>query len=556
MSDLTQYKDLYIQTSREYLQSLNEKLLLLEKNPKEKESIDEIFRSAHSLKSQSAAMGYINTGFLCHTIEDVFYEIKEGKMELTKELADILFLSFDSLTNSIDHIERENAELNLSYQAESLKKITGVKTEGAGKSNRDQETGGQVSVVSDQLSDGQISDSRQDATANENPKTNEPKSDNPKSEDRKLKTEIKTISVKTEILDDMMNLLEEILVQRIKVKKIVSDDKNNKEMQDYFHESQKLIDALQNKVMQARAVPLSLVFDHFTRAVRDLARAENKDIELKILGGDLELDRTIVDRLDEPLIHLLRNAVSHGIDKKGVITISAKREKEYCLISVTDDGIGIEWDKVKTKSGAKNATDKELKDLLFSGISTSNQITQISGRGVGLTVVKQMVQSFGGNIDVASEKGKGTSFTLKLPLTLAIAKALLVQVGEENYAIPTLLIDRIIKLHTSSIKKTADQEAFVLDEIEVPLMRIAKQLSMITNRVENQNAPIAQDTVLAVVIENRNEKVGLIVDRVTEAADIVMKPVPDLLKHVTMFSGTTILNNGRTALILNPQEFM
>lgn len=550
MSDLNQYKDLYIQTSREYLQSLNDKLLILEKNPKDMEAIEEIFRSAHSLKSQSAAMGYINTGFLCHTIEDVFYEIKEGRMELTKELADILFLSFDSLTNSIEHIERENSELNLSYQAESLKKATGVQTEGAGKSVRNTEV-----IKSPQIQEVGANSQKvpQVSRVSQVPRAFEEQARDTLGPRDTL---IKTISVKTEILDDMMNLLEELLVQRIKLKRIVNEYEENKDLQNFLHESQKLIDALYHKIMQARAVPLSLVLDHFPRTIRDLARVENKEIELKIIGADLELDRTIVDRLDEPLIHLLRNAVSHGINKKGTITIAAKRERDYCLISVSDNGVGIEWDKVRKKAGNVNASEKETRDLLFSGISTSESVTQISGRGVGLTVVKQMVQSFGGAIDVDSKKGEGTTFTLKLPLTLAIAKALLVKVGEEDYAIPTLSINRIIKLHSSSIKKTADQEAFVLEEMEVPLMRIAKRLNTVHDDTRKQSLAMTSPDILAVVIENGSEKVGLIVDKVTEATDIVMKPVPEILKHVTLFSGTTILNDGRTALILNPQQFI
>lgn len=505
VDDLSQYKDLYLQTSREYLQSLNTALLKLEKKPADKEAIEEIFRSAHSLKGQSVAMGYEATGSLCHTVEDIFYEIREGRMKLTPELADLLFASFDSLTASIDKIEKEGKELDLLSQTGKLKGLTGVKTVGTGKSERGASS--QISVRS---------------------------------------APIKTIDVKVEQLDEMMNLMEELLVSRLRLRQLTNKLKNE-ELQNYSDQSEKILEALQFQIMKARTVPVKLVFDHFPRAIRDLARKEKKQVEFKVEGEDLELDRTIVDRLDEPLIHLLRNAVSHGIEKSGTISLSAKREKDYAVISVKDNGRGVDWQAIAKKAGVTTDDPTALKKLLFSGVSTAKKVTQVSGRGVGLQVVKKMVDSFGGSIDVSSEKGKGTTLTLKLPLTLAIAKAILVQVGQEKYAIPALAIDRSIKLPAAEIKKTADQEAFVLDEHEIPLLRLADAFGLAVREEEKQ-----PKNLLAVIVGIEDERVGLVVDEIVETLEIIIKPVPEVLKDNRAFAGTTILGDGKAALILNP----
>lgn len=433
--DFSEYKDLYIQTGREYIQSLNASLLTLEKEPANKEAIEEIFRSAHSLKGQSAAMEYQSTGFLCHTIEDVFYEIKNDRLQLTSALSDHLFAAFDALTNSLNTIEKEGHESDLSGQAETLKQLSGVTTGGVGKSERTGTSapppqGQPASQPPAQPVGREVSASQQQPASPPAPAMN-------------------TIAVKVEVLDEMMNLLENLLIERLKLKRITDAlEDEHADLKNYFNTSEKILANLQYQILKARAVPVSLVFDHFPRAVRDLARAESKQVELRITGGDIQLDRTIVDRLDEPLIHLLRNAVSHGIASKGTITLSAERQKDYAKISVTDDGRGVDWKQVAVKAGlpAGETNVKLLKDALFSGISTSEAVTQISGRGVGLTAIKKMVDNFGGTIDVISEVGKGTSFVIKLPLTLAIAKALIFTVNQKSFAVPTLSVERIVRV--------------------------------------------------------------------------------------------------------------
>jgi two-component system chemotaxis sensor kinase CheA len=361
----------------------------------------------------------------------------------------------------------------------------------------------------------------------------------------------------------MMNLLENLLIERLKLKHITDTaEDNNTELKDYFNASEKILASLQYQIMKARAVPVSLVFEHFPRAVRDLARAESKHVELVIAGGDLELDRTIVDRLDEPLIHLLRNAVSHGIKGSGTITLSAERQKDYAQISVADNGQGVDWPQVAKKAGLPEGetNSRTLKDALFSGISTSETVTQISGRGVGLMAIKKMVDNFGGTIDVESELGKGTAFIIKLPLTLAIAKALIITVNHRHFAIPTLAVERIVNVPASAIKKIAGQEVFVLDETDIPLIRLDTKLMPWNNAQPPASDTEVPDTppkdIVAVIVGEKEDTVGLVVDEVLDTADIVIKPVPDILKEVSGFAGVTILSDGKTALIINPQELL
>lgn len=590
MNEFLEYKDLYVQTSRDYIQSLNASLLTLEKNPTDKEAIEEVFRSAHSLKSQSAAMEYESTGFLCHTVEDVFYEIKNDRMALTSELSDHLFASFDALTDSINCIEKENHEIDLSQQAETLKQLSGVKTEGIGKSAR--VDGAPASTDMSAAAGPEASpeippESSVQPPPNPTPEPGVSQAPITPTEPSALPvppttpptttltpaptapvqpaaspaaSAINTIAVKVEVLDEMMNLLENLLIERLKLKRISSTVENdNADLKDYFDTSEKILASLQYQIMKARAVPVSLVFAHFPRAIRDLARAENKHVDLVVAGGDLELDRTIVDRLDEPLIHLLRNAVSHGIKDTGTITLSATREKDYALISVADDGQGVDWPQVAKKAGLPEGetNSKALRDALFSGISTSETVTQISGRGVGLMAIKKMVDNFGGTIDVSSEPGRGTTFAIKLPLTLAIAKALIVTVSQRHFAIPTLAVERIVTVAATAIKKIADQEIFVLDETDIPLIRLSEKLAPWSVQVSVDAVATATPAdVVAVIVGEKEDRVGLVVDEVVDTADIVIKPVPDILKDVSGFAGVTILSDGKTALIINPQELL
>jgi len=535
--DWSGFQDLYVQTAREYIKSLNDSLLKLEKDPQNNEAIEEIFRSSHSLKSQSAVMKYNNTAYLCHTIEDIFYEIRKKRMQLKPEIADLLFTAFDSLKKAINLIEKEKKDANHADIIENLKKLTGVKTEGAGKSIKvDEEKSIQSQAVEPTLpviKSNAVSE-----------KTN--------IDDKTQIIQLKIIPVNVEKIDEVLNIIGEILIQRIRLSNMLKKIESN-EIKDFFSQMEKNLDHLQRLIMKMRTLPIRFAFDFLPRAARDLGRKQGKEIDVVIEGDNLELDRTIVERLEEPLVHLLRNSVDHGIEKKGIIKVKALREGEFATILIEDTGRGIDWQKISQITNIPLSEKNKLKDALFSGISTSEKVTEVSGRGVGLNAVKKNVEGFNGSIDVISESGKGTTFILKFPLTLAIIKTLLVESGGEHFVIPTGVIERTLEIDNSLIKKNADQEVFVLEEEDIPLIKLSEKLNL---KNKKEVSKTQNNQTLTVVVKIREEKIGLAVDKIIEVADTLLKPVPDILKGNNMFFGTTILSDGKSALIINPEGIL
>lgn len=532
-SEWSQFQDLYVSTAREYIKSLNDSLLRLEKNPKDEDAIEEIFRSSHSLKGQSAVMKYNSTAYLCHTIEDIFYEIKKKRIELLPQTADLLFKAFDSLKTAIDAIEKEKKDIDHSKIINDLKELTGVKTEGGGKSTEREEKiqKNNKRPAGDSISSETIA-----------------KLSIPNSEVKINSDQIKVIPVKVEKIDEVMNIMGEVLIQRLRLKSILKKIENS-EFKDFFSQMEKNLDNLQRKIMKMRTLPIKFAFDFLPRAARDLARQQGKEVEILIEGENIELDRTIVERLEEPLVHILRNSIDHGIEKKGTIKVRALRKGEFAEVQIEDTGKGIDWQKISNISNIPLSEKNKLKDALFSGISTSEKVTEVSGRGVGLKAVKKNVEDFNGSLDVISE-GRGTTFILRFPLTLAIIKALIVESKSQSFAIPTGVIERTLDIEKSFIKKNADQEIFVLDDEDVPLIRLDKKLKL--NGQENKSQTNDREE-LVVVVKIGNEKIGLAVDNIIEVTDTLLKPVPDILKGNNVFFGTTILSSGRSALIISPE---
>jgi two-component system chemotaxis sensor kinase CheA len=539
-SDMGQYRDLFVETAKKYLVTLNDELLNLEKKPDDEQSVDAIFRAAHSLKGQSSAMGYDKTGYLCHVIEDVFFEVKEKRRKMDPTLADLLFKSLDTLTKSIDHIESDGTEIDVSDIIDELKKITGLKTEGAGKSIRTTSTN-----TIDTNSNNTTDPKEVAKKAEDKNKVSEKKPDlKTQPEDPSATLSIKTIPVKVEQLDDIVGSIEELMVYRLTMQAQLKKTGLN-ELSQIQDKINKLIELIQFQVMKIRTVPLSMVFEHFPRAVRDLGRTLNKQIDFQTHGGELELDRIIVERLDEPLTHLIRNAADHGIGSSGTITLSAHADRDFAIVEVSDDGNGVDWDAVAKKAGVDPRDEKAVKKALFSGISTSSEVSLISGRGVGLEVVKKTVEDFGGEIDVTSQSGKGTTFTIKLPLTVSVARALIVEVNNQHYAIAASEVETSLRIDSLEIVNSAGQEAFRYQDQEIPIVR----LSNIFNKSDNSD----KDNAYIVILKFDDDKIGLAVDNITETLEAVIKPLPQLLKGLNMFSGVTIVGDGRSVLMINPR---
>lgn len=528
-----QYKDLFVETAKTYLATLSEATLNLEKTPDDAELIDSIFRAAHSLKGQSAAMGYEQTGYLCHVVEDVFFEVKEKRKKIDPKLVDLLLQALDALTASVDHIETVGIELVADDVVNKLKIETGINTVGSGKS-----------MHTDEAPKTQLIPKEVETRPDKAEPTIESLSKQADAEKPAETLSIKTIPVKVEQLDEIVGSLEELMVYRLTMKTFLkkADVSHLSETQDKIS---KLIELLQFQIMRIRTVPLNMIFAHFPRAVRDLGRTLNKKIEFRIEGGDLELDRVIVESLDEPLTHLIRNAADHGIGTSGIITLSARSDRDFAIVSVNDNGNGIDWNAVAKKTNLDPNDKIALKNALFSGISTSSEVSLISGRGVGLEVVKKAAEDFGGSVDVTSITGKGTTFTLKLPLTVSIMRTLIVEVGSESFAIAAFSVETSLKINNSDVVNSAGQEAFRYNDQEIPIIRMQE--------VFNQTKKADKKDTYIVIISVDGEKIGLAVDRISQTLEAVVKPLPPLLKGVNIFSGVTIVGDGSSVLLINPK---
>lgn len=367
-----------------------------------------------------------------------------------------------------------------------------------------------------------------------------------------------SVRVDLQRIDKLMNMVSELVIYRTRLEQIVINDKSQ-ELIETLEQVERTTSDLQDLVMKIRMLPLEVVFNRFPRMIRDLSVELKKEINFIIEGSETELDRTVIDEIGEPLIHLLRNAADHGIETKeeritkgkdpvGTIRLVAYQEGTKALIKVTDDGAGINLEKVKAKAekvgiNTDGLSDNDIRNLIFAqGFSTNTVVTDISGRGVGMDVVKTKISSLGGTVDVISEEGKGSSFIIKLPLTLQIIQALLVKVGNETLAISLGFIDRVIDYKEENVKKTNGEEVIVYRDSIIPLIRLNDRLG-----IENKESK----KKFIIIVKVGEKTVGLLVDSLFGQQEIVIKPLGKTLKSLKEYIGATILGNGLVTLILD-----
>lgn len=374
----------------------------------------------------------------------------------------------------------------------------------------------------------------------------------------------KSVRVNIDRLDTLMNLVSELIIVKTQLEGITESSSTNSETNysDSVEYLERVTTSLHDAVMKVRMVPVETVFNRFPRLIRDISRKLGKNIELIMSGEETELDRTVIDEIGDPLIHLLRNAADHGLEttqerleidkpEKGTIKLRAYQDGNSVVIEVEDDGRGINVEKIRSKAVERgepadvvNAmSEQEVLDLLFKpSFSMAKQITDLSGRGVGLDVVKSKITALGGNVEIVTELGKGSRFIVRLPLTLAIIQALMVNISSEKYAIPLNNIQNIENIHHDEIKQVQNQEVIVLRNQVIPVVRLDTILEL----------PSTDTQDLIVVIVRKGEKqVGFVVDSLIGQQEIVIKPLGKYLNNIHMIAGATILGNGEVALILD-----
>jgi len=626
MVDEEVYRKLFVEESRENHENIVRSLLLLESGEDQQTAIDEIFRSAHTLKGMSASMGFDAMEHLCHSMEDVFSLIRSGRREVTVSLTDLLLTCTDMIEEMLDEIEAggapsDEASGNLVQELRVFTEETadddqetpheaGVAVEGVGGpiytlsvaidpscamkdvrailllQNLDEigtilGTTPTRDLIEDGTFDGPIeiriaSEAGEDALrtvasgteisllelslAPEVPKeTQKPEPSAPKPSRGEKSREIKNIRVDIQRLDRMMNLVEDLVINRGRLEQIARKH-GIKEFDEALSMIGRSVSDLQNLMMGIRMMPLDRIFNRLPRVVRDVATHDGKEVEFTIEGGETELDRGMMDGLSDPLLHIIRNAVNHGIElpevreasgkpRKGSLRLTARRDKDNVIIEIVDDGAGIDPEKLKDKAvnkgimtpeAAAAATKEDLINLLFEpGFSTAETITDISGRGVGLDVVKKTIESLKGTIRVESELGRGTTFELMLPPTMAIIDVMMVQINGRRCAIPISNVVEVALARTEAVHRIGDAETVLLRDEILPMYRLEDMFGR------------AQKSDTLVVLQNSGRKCCIVVDTVDGQQEVVVKPLSRLAGSCRGISGITIPGDGEVVPVLD-----
>ncbi|EKN63904.1 chemotaxis protein CheA [Schinkia azotoformans] len=676
--DTNQYLEMFIDESKEHLQAINENLLALENDPNDMNIVNEVFRSAHTLKGMSATMGYEDLANLTHKMENVLDGIRNHKISVNSDILDVVFSSVDDLEAMVNDIasggdgKRDVSEvvqkLLLIEKGEdpksgTVKIATEAKKEVGNTGNdrmgildefeitvleQSKEQGfdsyhitvklrddcllrgarvfmvfeileqiGEVIKANPSVEDLEeerfdyefsvvlvtkenaediekrimkvseienvivnvfsIEEYKQDQNSKnennliveENASSSATQETNSKGESGKEKIKgqnvsNKTIRVNIERLDILMNLFEELVIDRGRLEQI-SNDLNNAELHETVERMSRISGDLQNIILNMRMVPVEQVFNRFPRMVRQLARDLNKKINLEIIGAETELDRTVIDEIGDPLVHLIRNALDHGIEtpeeriakgkpEEGTVVLKAYHSGNHVFIEIEDDGAGINRDKVLKKAiergvvtaeAGANMTDKQVYELILaSGFSTADKISDVSGRGVGLDVVKSTIESLSGSVSIESRFGHGSIFSIQLPLTLSIISVMLIEIQEEKYAIPLSSIIETAIIKKQDILNAHNQKVIDFRGKVVPLVFLKEIFEV---PVVNE-----EDGLYSVVIVRKGEKMaGLVVDSFIGQQEIVLKSLGNYLNSAFAISGATILGNGQVALIID-----
>ncbi len=691
--DVSQYLEIFIDESNEHLQSLSDQLMILEKEPENSDTINEIFRAAHSLKGMAGTMGYKRMQNLTHDMENVFSEVRNGNIKVTSDMCDVLFQCLDALENYVSNIQNTQdegtddnepiikalnsfiggnneesketqpqtaasavtagegtselafADFEMNAVNEALKKGLGVyeidvtvdencilkaaraflvfknleghcdviKSEPSTQDIEDEKfdkkftivvvskesmedisgiirnvseiKSAEAKTITTPFPESEETESKEEAKTEQTEVPEATSSKEAKKEETKktsMLTQAKkaaaanskavshTVRVDIDKLDVLMNLVSELIIAKNGlVSASISDDgetaSNNQKFTEQIEYLERVTTNLHESVMKVRMMPIEGVISKFPRMIRDLNKKLNKKMELYITGEETELDRTVLDEIGDPIMHLLRNSADHGLESAevraergkpevGSIYLNAFQEGNNVVIEVADDGNGIDVEKVKSKAVEKGTltqeqadalTEKEAIDLLFKpSFSTSDKITDVSGRGVGLDVVKSKIEALGGDVEVKTKYGEGSTFSIRLPLTLAIIQALMVKLGDEKYAISLGSIETIEDVPVGDIKYVHAKEVINLRGSVIPLIRLRDILDVPGEAEET-------DTIIVVIVRKGDKLAGLVVDSLIGQMEIVIKSLGKYININRMISGATILGDGSVALIID-----
>mgnify|MGYP000427530483 CR=1 FL=1 len=661
-----QYLDAFIRESEEAITELNNSLLELESDPSDQAAMDAIFRTAHTLKGNFGAMGFEAASDLAHAIEDLLDAIRQGEMDVTPEIMDLVFAGVDEIEAIVTEIEQQGeSTADTADRVEEIRTVMEDGGDAAGatadshgapsESNGDGDTDGQVDGPSgssidvepildrvdvpapadgsvtladvdigdgnmqgvdamlalsaiedaldvvatdptpDEIENGEFdetfsvfvaadastvgsaladvgsveSSTVQDVTetvAAAQPEDADGSGSNSSGTSTSSAAdtavdEIKSVRVDVDQLDDLHGLVEQLVTSRIKLRR-AAEQENVDSTGETLNELDKITASLQNTVMDMRLIPLRKVVGKFPRLVRDLSRDLGKEIDFSIEGEDIELDRTILTEISDPLMHILRNAVDHGIEppeererkgkpREGTIELRARRERDHVVITVEDDGAGLDVEAIREQALEKGIRSEEeldrmddsaIYDLTFHpGFSTADEVTDTSGRGVGMDVVHETVSQLDGSVNVESESDEGTTVSLRLPVTMAIVKVLFIQVGDEQYGIPIKNVDEITAA-TEARDINGDEVIKHNDEI-YPVIHLDEAFD-VPGETKNGDGMLIR-------VRESERKVALHCDEVNSQEEVVVKPLEGLLSGTAGLSGTAVIGDGNIVHILD-----
>jgi two-component system chemotaxis sensor kinase CheA len=535
---MSKYKELFISESREHLHSMNELIVFLEKESGDREKIDSLFRSAHSIKGMAASMGFGGIAELAHKLEDLMDRVRKGILTFDAGAADLLLEGADCLENMILDVA-QGGEGN-SEMAELMGRISGYDPSAA------------IAATPPPLQ-GQPAG------------TPLPVAKEPGQGPRQKHGESgQTVRVKTEILDHLINTTGELITNKHRLLNI-GNELNSARLHEALAELAKLLRELYNGVINVRMMPFSTVSDRFPRMVRDLAKKSGKEVAFIIQGEEIELDRGILEELADPLIHIIRNSIDHGLETgeerlalgkpaEGRVRLSVGREKDRIVIVVEDDGRGMDPAKLMASAIEKGFLDPEnagelttreaLLLVCIPGFSTAREVTDVSGRGVGMDAVNSTIQSLAGSLAIESEQGRGSRIILKLPLTITIINVLLAKVTPFLVAIPVTNIVQTMELRRSLIATTDNQEVFFAGDETIPIISL--------NRIfAAHSAPPEKEFVSLFITEVKGRKVGLVVDSFLGQQEVFVKPLGRPVARLRGFAGGAILGDGEIVFVLD-----
>ena len=548
--DLAKYRAIFIEEATENFAEMSGALLELEKNPGSTESIDVVFRMAHSIKGMAASLGYDAVTDLAHRMEDRMQVVRaEGSAAPGPELS-LLFRGLKALEDMVEVVKTSD-DLPSPAPAELLAALSGPR----GDVEPREATAAPVMEPPALPRHPQLGPAASEVPALE---ASQRSVDTPRPPP--------SVRVHTDTLDRFLSTVGEVILNTSQVRTAAAVYEATKapDLAEGLDRMDRVVGELQRRALDLRTTPVLRILDPLPRVARELAERSGKRVEVELLGAELELDRSILDRLSDPLVHLLRNAVDHGVETPearvaagksdvGRIVVEARREKDSIRISVSDDGAGVDLGRVKARAIEAGVIHRDLADdlppeqiaafIFHPGLSTRDEISEISGRGVGMDAVKASIESLGGSAQVVSDAGRGTVTSLLVPITAAVQRVLLLGLGDEIVALPISKVERVLEMRGDRIERSGSEAFAMVDDELVPVFDLADGLALQPNP--------GGELVHLVLTEVRGERVALLAERIDGQQQIYVKPVPELLSRKRALAGLTILGDGRPVFLVD-----